>query len=115
AFTSVQFLAPPQRGNGLPIPATGSRQEGVTAFYWSLSEFCRGRYLRFLFAEADDESSQLGYLVDGVEAKLAASTHPNPFKEGAVEIEGDTVTSMEELVDFLRARVDAANVWGGAA
>ncbi len=115
AFTSVQFLAPPQRGNILPIPATGSRQQGVTAFYWSLLEFCQGRYLRFLFAEGDDESSQLGYLVDGIEAKLAATARPNPLKEGAVEIEGDTVASMDELVDLLRARVDTANVWGGAA
>lgn len=115
AFTSVQFLAPPQRGNALPVPATGSRQQGVTAFYWSLLEFCQGRYLRFLFAEADDESSQLGYLVDGIEAKLAATARSDPLKEGAVEIEGDTVGTMDDLVELLRDRVDTTARWGGAA
>jgi DNA helicase HerA-like ATPase len=115
AFVSAQFLAPPQRGNALPLPATGARQQGVTAFYWSLLEFCQGRYLRFLFAEADDESSQLGYLVDGVEAKLAATTRPDPLKEGAVEIDGDTVASIDDLVELLRNRVDTAGSWGGAA
>ncbi len=115
AFTSAQFLAPPQRGNTLPVPATGSRQQGVTAFYWSLLEFCQGRYLRFLFAEADDESSQLGYLVDGIEAKLAATAQPDPLKEGAVEIDGDTVASVDDLVELLRNRVDMTASWGGAA
>jgi DNA helicase HerA-like ATPase len=115
AFTSVQFLAPPQRGH-LALPATGSRQQGVTAFYWSLLEFCQGRYLRFFFAEADDESSQLSYLVDGIESRLAATAKPDPLKEGAVEIEGETIGSVEELVEFLRGRVDgSAAPWGGSA
>lgn len=115
AFTSVKFLAPVQRGNALPVPATGSRQQGVTAFYWSLLEFCQGRYLRFLFADADDESSQLGYLVDGVEAKLAATAQPDLLKEGVVEIDGETVASVDDLVELLRARVDMTTVWGGSA
>jgi DNA helicase HerA-like ATPase len=97
------------------LPATGSRQQGVTAFYWSLLEFCQGRYLRFLFAEADDESSQLGYLVDGVESRLAATAQPDPLKEGAVEVDGETLASVEDLVQLLRARVDTAPVWGGSA
>jgi DNA helicase HerA-like ATPase len=115
AFTSAQFLAPPQRGNALPLPATGNRQQGVTAFYWSLLEFCQGRYLRFLFADTDDESSQLGYLVDGVEAKLAAAAQSDPLKDGVIEIDGETVASVDDLVGLLRARVDTTPVWGGSA
>ena len=44
---------------------------GVTAFFWTIEEFCRERYLRFLFAEADDESSQLSAVIDRAEAVYA--------------------------------------------
>jgi DNA helicase HerA-like ATPase len=81
-FQSVQLLAPVRRGSDLAIPDTGSRQAGVTAYYWSLLEFCRDRYLRFQFADADDETSQLGFLVQRV-AQLAASARPDPLTPGA--------------------------------
>ena len=68
-FRSVSFYAPARRG--MPAPETGSRMEGVTGFYWTLREFCAERYLRFLFADADDERSQLGLVVQQVEAQLA--------------------------------------------
>jgi hypothetical protein len=85
----------------------------VTAYYWSLLEFCRDRYLRFLFAEADDETSQLGFLVQRVEAQLAASCRPDPLTPGAVEIGGnDAAASAEDLGRIITANLDA---WAGAA
>jgi DNA helicase HerA-like ATPase len=70
AFSSVSLYAPVKKGEEVLLPDTGSRQEGVTAYCWTIDEFCRERYLRFLFAEADDESSQLSSLISGVEARL---------------------------------------------
>src|SRR5580765_4248304 len=112
-FQSVQLLAPVRRGSDLAIPDTGSRQAGVTAYYWSLLEFCRDRYLRFLFADADDETSQLGFLVQRVEAQLAAGARPDPLTPGAVEIGGtDSASSAEELGQVITNHLDA---WAGAA
>ena len=36
---------------GAAIPQVEGRTEGVTAYYWTIREFVRERYLRFLFAE----------------------------------------------------------------
>ena len=69
-FPSLSFFAPAARGDQ-PIPQTGSRMDGVTGFYWTLREFCAERYLRFLFADADDKRSQLGFVVQRVESELA--------------------------------------------
>src|SRR4030095_8805567 len=71
AFSSVAIFAPVKAREEVLLPDTGSRQEGVTAFCWTIEEFCRERYLRFLFAEADDESSQLSAVIDRAEASLA--------------------------------------------
>ncbi|PYS53733.1 MAG: ATPase [Acidobacteria bacterium] len=69
-FSSLSIYAPVKKQEQVLLPDTGSRQEGVTAYCWTIDEFCRERYLRFLFAEADDESSQLSSLISGVEARL---------------------------------------------
>ena len=68
-FGSVGLWAPAQRGD-VVLPDTGSRAEGVDAYYWTLREFCRERMLRFLFADADDETSQLGFVITQVERFL---------------------------------------------
>ena len=70
AFSSLAIYAPVKKQEEVLLPDTGSRQEGVTAYCWTIDEFCRERYLRFLFAEADDESSQLSSLISGIEARL---------------------------------------------
>lgn len=69
-FTDVAIYAPPRRDAFELIPDTGQRSD-VTAFCWTIEEFCRERLLRFLFTEAEDDSSQIGGVVERVEAKLA--------------------------------------------
>src|ERR1043165_2896571 len=81
AFASVSIYAPVKAHEQVMIPDTGSRREGVTAFCWTIEEFCRERYLRFLFAEADDETSHLSAVVDRVEAALARETDFSRFAE----------------------------------
>jgi DNA helicase HerA-like ATPase len=68
-FASVGLWAPAQAGD-IALPDTGGRGEGVTPYYWTLREFCRDRMLRFLFAETDDETSQISFVVTQVERFL---------------------------------------------
>ena len=105
-FDSVGFYAPVQPGASVPLPQTGSRQQGVTAYFWSLLEFCQGRYLRFLFADADHESSQLGFVVDRVEAQLAAA-RPAPGLPGGIEIDQAPIADGAALVQYVEAQLDA--------
>lgn len=88
SFSSVGFFAPVKSQEAVPIPDTGSRQEGVTAFCWTVEEFCRQRYLRFLFAESDDETSHLSAVIDRVEAALAGG-------------EIDQFENFDHLVDYV--------------
>ena len=78
------------------LPDTGSRSDGVTAYFWTLREFCRERMLRFLFAEADDETSQLGFVVTQVERFLEAQV------EDQAEDRGDVVLTVPGVDAGLR-------------
>ena len=116
-FRSVSFFAPAGRG-AQPVPQTGSRLDGVTGFYWTLREFCAERYLRFLFADADDERSQLGLVVQQVEAQLALAARLSlPLDAPTVEIGGELVTDFDELVDAigLMTDPDEGGTWAGRA
>ena len=115
-FRSVSFYAPARRGT--PAPETGSRMDGVTGFYWTLREFCAERYLRFLFADADDERSQLGLVVQQVEAQLALAARISlPLDAPTVEIGGEVVTDFDELVDAIGLMTDPeeGGTWAGRA
>jgi len=79
------------------IPDTGTRSEGITAYCWSIEEFCRERYLRFLFTEADEESSQLASVLERVESRLA--------REDVSRME-----SFDDLKEFILVNIDA---WAG--
>jgi DNA helicase HerA-like ATPase len=102
SFASTQFLAPVRKGSAERLPATGSRSAGVTAFFWTIREVVAERLLRFLFAEADDAASQLSFVVERIEARLAAAA---AAKGGAndpwIEVEGRRVETFEALVELL--------------
>jgi DNA helicase HerA-like ATPase len=110
-FESVGLYAPVRPGADIPLPQTGTRQQGVTGFFWSLLEFCQGRYLRFLFADADHEASQLGFVVDRVEAHLASAVAA-PGVPGGVEIDQAPIADVDQLVQFVEAQLDN---WAGSA
>lgn len=69
-FEDVAFFAPVKRGEKVLLPDTGTRAEGITAYCWSIEDFCKQRYLRFLFADADAETSHLDAVIDRVETHL---------------------------------------------
>src|SRR5262249_8953599 len=104
-FDRVQILAPVRRGSRERLPDTGSRQQGVSAFFWTLRELATERLLRFLFAEADDASSQLAFVIERIEAKLAhAAREKGQATDAWIAIEGRMVASFEELVETLLDR-----------
>ncbi len=112
-FGSVQILAPVRKGSAERLPATGSRGEGVQAFFWTIREVVEERLLRFLFAEADDTASQLSFVVDRIEAKLAAAAAAKGgAKDAWIEIEGRKVETFDDLVETLdRARGRRGRAW----
>jgi len=115
-FQSVAFFAPVKRG-AETVPDTGSRMDGVTGFYWTLREFCAEGYLRFLFTDADDDRSQLGYVVDLVARQLAVAARLSTAGRPTVEIAGSTVATFDELVDAIADMTDpeAGGTWASRA
>ncbi len=71
-FDSVQFYVPPTEAPRGPImPRVGSRRaDEVTAYFWTVRSFCRDKLLRYLFADAGEDSSLLSTLVYQVERRL---------------------------------------------
>jgi hypothetical protein len=117
AFASVGLYAPVRRGAQL-IPDTGSRMDGVTGYCWTLREFCADRYLRFLFTDADDERSQIGYVAQAVEAQLAMAARISlPMDSATVEIGAHRCTTFDELVEAIAEMTDPdlGGTWGGRA
>jgi uncharacterized protein len=104
-FERVQILAPVRRGSKERLPDTGSRQKGVAAFFWTLREVVTERLLRFLFAEAEDASSQIAFVIDRIEAKLAqAVAADGRATDPWIAIEGRRVESFDGLVQALTDR-----------
>lgn len=100
-FEQVQILAPVRRSSRERLSDTGSRQQGVTAFFWTLRELARERLLRFLFAEAEDASSQLGFVVDRIEAKLSQEAAEGAPSDPWIRVRGRRLESFDELVEAL--------------
>jgi uncharacterized protein len=114
-FESVGLWAPvrPDAG-GRALPQVESRAEGVGAYYWTIRDFVRGRLLRFLFAEADDERSQIADLVARVEAHLDRECEDDPDNDATVAFGGYAVHDFEQLCEIIRTELeDDASSWRG--
>lgn len=98
-FESVGIFAPARRGETVLLPDVGTRSQGVTAYCWSVEEFCRERFLRFLFADADQETSHLAAVIDRVEAQLANE-------------DVSSIATFKELVELIEVNLDS---WAGTA
>ena len=115
AFESVGLWAPPRGGaGGQAVPAVEGRSEGVTAYYWTVREFVREKYLRFMFAEAEDERSQIADLVARVESYLDRECEDDPEHDATVAHDGHAVRSFDELCELIRSQVeDEGSPWRG--
>ncbi|MDP9295769.1 MAG: ATP-binding protein [Actinomycetota bacterium] len=114
-FESVGLWAPvrPNAG-GQALPQVESRASGVSAYYWTVREFVREHYLRFLFAEADDERSQIADLVARVESFLDRECEDDPEHDATVSHGGYPVRDFERLCELIRTQVeDEHSAWRG--
>lgn len=114
-FESVGLFAPvrPDSG-GQAIPQVESRSQGVTAYYWTIREFVRERFLRFLFAEADDERSQIADLVARVEMHLDRECEDDPEHDATVSWGGYPIIDFDGLCDVIRDNVEGDDApWKG--
>jgi hypothetical protein len=100
AFQSVGLYAPATR-SGIPMPNVGSRQEGVRPYLWTLREFARDQLLRFAFAGGEDPRAQVSFIVERVEAALARAAKEGASDDPALTMDGNRLTSFDELVDLL--------------
>jgi DNA helicase HerA-like ATPase len=106
-FESVGLWAPvAARAGGNAIPDTGGRKQGVNAYYWTIREFVREGYLKFLFAEAENERSQIADLVARVESFLDREAEDDPEHDATVVISGRAITDFDQLVEHINAELD---------
>ncbi len=119
-FESVGLWAPVKRGAGVAIPDTGSRQRGVTAYFWTVLDVVRDGLLRFMFAEEGDERSQIADLVGRVEAQLhrhyeAIADFPASVRLPDVLGNPTNVHDFEALCELIREHLedDAPGAWRG--
>jgi DNA helicase HerA-like ATPase len=100
-FQSVSFFAPARRGSSTPIPDTGSRQEGVNGYVWTVRDFARNRLLRFAFAGGDDVRAQFHFVITRVERELERAAREGDQSEAAITLSGTRIGSFGDLVDLL--------------
>jgi hypothetical protein len=115
AFESVGLWAPvrPDSG-GQAIPQVEGRSQGVTAYSWTIREFVREKFLRFMFAEADDERSQIADLIARVETYLDRECLDDPEHDATVVFGGYPVQDFEQLCEIIATEVDAdGSAWRG--
>jgi DNA helicase HerA-like ATPase len=118
-FASVRVFAPPRRDSEAAAPDVASRTLGVTSYFWTIADFCEQELLPFLFADAEDDRQQYTMVVANVTAELrrAALTGTDP-RSGTVTIDGQAITTFEELVELIESRVldeDGVGPWAGRA
>lgn len=112
-FQNVGLYAPPKPRANKPVPHS-ERTHGVNAYAWTLTEFAERELLPFLFADPDDERQQYGLVVTHVTRLLAKAARSHPRNGGGFVIEGQHITTFDQLVDLLGELVTAEdNTWRG--
>jgi DNA helicase HerA-like ATPase len=101
-FQSVGLYAPARRRVDVPIPDTGTRQEGIQPYFWTLREFARDGLLRFCFAEEEDaRQAQIWLVIRSVERALERAAKEGALDDPGIEIDGARIDSFDALVDLL--------------
>ena len=96
-------------------PHVTGRTSGVSAFWWTLAEFCSGELLPYVFADAEDERNQYTMVIHQVAARLRREAVATGH-DGAVTVEGRLLRTYDDLIEFLSDRLtdeDARRDWAG--
>jgi DNA helicase HerA-like ATPase len=114
-FASAGFLAPPTPDDPTGRPHVAGRTAGVTAFWWTLHEFCAQELLPYVFADAEDERNQYTMVIHQVAARLRRDATP-AGDSGAVAVQGRVLRTYDDLVEFVSERLtdeDDRRDWAG--
>jgi uncharacterized protein len=114
-FASVGFFAPPTPDDPTGRPHVTGRTSGVTAFWWTLAEFCGGELLPYVFADAEDERNQYTMVIHQVAARLKREAVPTGT-DGAVTLGGRVLRTYDDLIELLSDQLtddDARRDWAG--
>jgi DNA helicase HerA-like ATPase len=114
AFESVGLWAPIKERSGGMAVADVSRKDNVNAYYWTIREFVRERFLRFLFAEAESERSQIADLVARVELQLDREAEDDAENDATVRLFGARIEDFDALVSAINEELDSdGSPWRG--
>ena len=115
-FRSVEFWAPPRKGDRNAAPDTGSRQGGVQSYFWTLHEFCDNELLPYLFTDDQDDRQQYNLIVHNVTARLKREAEP--IGEGGVSICERNARSLGDLFEIIYDKLEDEGTspeWAGRA
>jgi DNA helicase HerA-like ATPase len=122
-FRSVGLWAPVKKASAgaAAVPDTGSRQQDIKPYFWTVRDFIKEGFLRFLFAESGDERSQIADLVARVEAALMREAEEVAEHPSTVRLEGTDgapvlVRDFEHLCEIIESRLtEEHSRWAGYA
>jgi len=103
-FASAGFWAPPIPDDATGRPNVAGRTSGVEAFWWTITEFCQHQLLPYVFADAEDDRQQYTMVIHQVAARLKRFAEPYG-NNGAAKVDGQVVTTYEELIDLVTDRL----------
>ena len=116
-FASAGFYAPPLPGDTTGRPHVTGRTDGVTAFWWTLAEFCQRELLPYVFADVEDEKNQYTIVVHQVTSRLRREAQA-AGTDGAVAVDRTIIRTWAQMIDFISERVtdEATRAdWAGPA
>ncbi|HTU77065.1 MAG TPA: ATP-binding protein [Trebonia sp.] len=103
-FASAGFWAPPIPDDATGRPNVAGRTSGVEAFWWTITEFCERQLLPYVFADAEDDRQQYTMVIHQVAARLKRFHEPYGTA-GAAKVDGQVVTTYEDLIDLVTDRL----------
>ena len=114
---SRRWASSPRRRRTTRAAARSSRAgpAGVTAFWWTLAEFCAGELLPYVFADAEDERNQYTMVIH--RWRRGCGGRRPAVGDGAVSVEGQILRTYDALVEFVSDRLERrrrpARDWAG--
>lgn len=106
-FDQPQFFAPQQRGLDNAVK-TGGRLDGVKPYSWSLADIIEQGLFKFLFAEEEIGTANLGGLVGEVEEWLTSGPPENP----RLRTSDNAPQTFQEMLDWFKQNKQGKDFFG---
>ena len=115
-FGQVAFHVPPVPGGDedqVAPDVSSRRSDEVVVYGWTPEAFIRQGLLRFCFTDADDRSTQVGFVEQVVRTQLARHAHPLEGEDGAVVITAAPHSSSRTFERVVARRPPAKSAGAG--